>query len=335
MSLATTAIDDAEIRVRGKLKKVPSDQINGRTTVVLGTWLKIARVKDEELLDGDTVDQPDSFVAALKHSPLTADVFTFAQHLPDITPRHSYYLEWDSVAAIPITTFDEWLTKRVEYDVRKAVKKAAKLGVVVKVAEFNDELVRGITDIYNESPVRQGKPFTHYGKDFETIKREKSVYLDRSEFIGAYYENELIGFIRMLYVGTIATTWNVISMQKHAGKKPTNALIAKAVEVCEQKRRSHLVYGEYAYGRSSHQRFNTSKTEFKRRNGFEEVLVPRYYIPLTVKGRLFLKLRLHCGIKAAFPRPLLRMLRAARSTFYKYVPPRNKFTQRTENGDSP
>jgi hypothetical protein len=333
MNLTATSLGETQIRVRGKLKKVRSDQINGRTTVVAGKWLRIATIKDQELLD--TVDRPDLFVASLQHSPLKADIFTFAQHIPNITPQYGYHLEWDSVAAIPIKTFEEWFTKRVEYDVRKAVKKAAKLGVVVKVAEFDDEFVRGIVDIYNESRVRQGKPFAHYGKDFETIKREKSVYLDISQFIGAYYQDKLIGFIRMLYVGTIATTWNVISMQNHASKKPTNALIAKAVELCEQNGRSHLVYGEYAYGESTHQRIYTSKTEFKRRNGFAEVLVPRYYIPLTVKGRLFLKLGLHHGIKGALPKPVLRALKAARSTFYKYfLALRTRSARQADSGGS-
>jgi hypothetical protein len=325
-SEAIAATDFAEIRVKGRSINVPSARVGGRTVIVTGKWLKIAAVQDEELVEGEVVDDPEQFLTALKKSALQADIFTFAQHLPDITPKYKYHLEWDSMAAIPITTFEEWLTKRVEYDVRKAVKKAAKLGIVVKVAEFNDEFVRGIKNIYNESTVRQGKPFSHYGKDFETVKREASTYLDRSEFIGAYYQNELVGFIKMIYVNEIARTVHVISQQKHSDKKPTNALIAKAVKLCEQNGRSHLVYGEYAYGESAHQRINTSKTEFKRRNGFKEVLEPRYYIPLTVKGRIFLKLRVHRGIKAALPRPVLRTLRIGRSTFYKYVRPRNRST---------
>jgi hypothetical protein len=310
-----------EVRVSGKTIKVPSTRVDDKTIIVGTGWHRTATIQDEEFLDGEAVDDPEQFVAALKQSDLKANIFTFAQHLPDIAPRHRYHLEWDSVAAIPITTFEEWLKKRVEYDVRKAVKKAANAGVVVKVVEFDNELVRGIADIYNESQVRQGKPFWHYGKDFDTIKREKATYLDKSEFIGAYYEGKLIGFIKMVYVGTIASTFHVISMQKHAGKKPTNALIAKAVKVCEEKGRSHLVYGEYAYGESARQWIHTSKTEFKRRNGFEEVLVPRYYIPLTGQGRVILRLGLHRGLKGALPRPVLRGLRMARSTFYRYVRP--------------
>lgn len=319
MNLEETSLGYIEIPVKKKTVKVPSTRINGRTMVVSGTWLKIAAVRDEQFVEGEPINDPELFIRALKQSALKPDIFTFAQRLPEVAPKYRYHCECDSVAAVPITSFQDWFTKRVEYDVRKAVRRAPKRGVVVKVVELNDDLVHGIRGIYNESSVRQGKPFWHYGKDFETIRREKSTYLDRSEFIGAYYQDELIGFIKMVYVGKVACTFHVISMKKHVGKKPTNALIAKAVEVCEQKGRTHLVYGEYAYGQSIHQRFSTSKTEFKRRNGFEEFLVPRYYIPLTSKGRLCLKFGLHHGIRGALPRPVIAALRSARWTFYKYA----------------
>ena len=319
MALQEADMNYVEIRVKRKTVKVPTIRISGQTVVTTGGWLKTATVQDEEFLEEVAVQDPELFVRELKQSALKADIFTFAQRLPEIAPKYKYHLECDSVAAIPITNVQDWLTNHVEYDVRKAIKRAARRGVTVKEVEFNDDFVRGITQIYSESAVRQGKPFWHYGKDFETIKKEKITYLDRSEFIGAYFENELIGFIKMVCVGKVASTFHVISMQKHASMKPTNALIAKAVEICQQKGRTHLVYGEYAYGASVHQRYSTSKTEFKRRSGFQEFLVPRYYVPLTPKGSLCLKLGLHRGIKAALPRPVIRSLRAVRSAFYRSV----------------
>ena len=44
---------------------------------------------------------------------------------------------------------------------------------------------------------------------------------------------------------------------------------------------------------------NSSLTEFKRRNGFEKVLLPRYYIPLTLKGKLAQRCQFH---RAGSPR---------------------------------
>lgn len=43
---------------------------------------------------------------------------------------------------------------------------------------------------------------------------------------------------------------------------------------------------------------NDSLAEFKRRCGFEPVRVPRYWVPLTWKGRLLPALRLRLGLKA-------------------------------------
>jgi len=199
----------------------------------------------------------------------------------------------------------------VEYDVRKALKKAAKLGVVTRIAEFNDDLVQSIVNIYSESATRQGTAFWHYGKEFDTVKHECGTYLDRSVFIGAYYQDELIGFIKMAYVGKVASTIHVIAMKKHFDKKATNFLLAKAVEICEQKGATHLVYGKYIYSDPT-----SSLTEFKRRNGFEKALLPRYYIPLTLKGKLGLALNLHHGLSGSIPEPVKKLGRKLRAALY-------------------
>jgi hypothetical protein len=303
--------DHIEVRVKGKSVQVPSACVNGMTVIASGKRMKIAAVMDEQLVEGETVRDPGSFVFRLKDTGLKADIFTFAQKLPHVAPKHPYHLEWDNAAVIPITSFSEWLEKRAEYDVRKAVKRARKLGVVVKLCEFNDAFVEGICRIYNESPIRQGKPFWHYQKDFDAVKRENSTYLERSAFVGAYYNDDLIGFIKMVYVDSIATTLQVISQKKHFDKKPTNALIAKAVEICELKGVSHLVYGSYTYNDPS-----SSLTEFKRRNGFEKVLLPRYYVPLTLKGRIALKLNLHHQLADLVPVPVLAQIRKLRGLLY-------------------
>ena len=303
MNSAIIGREYVEIRVKGQPVRVPSACILGRTVITTGRWIKTALVMDEEMVEGETVEDPESFRYLLKYSGLQADLFTFAQKLPDVTPRYPYHLEWDNAAVIPITTFADWLARRADSSVRKNLKRATRCGVVTKLADFDDALVEGICGINNESPMRQGKPFWHYQKDFDAVKRENATYLDRSVFIGAFLDGELIGFIKMVYVGTVATTVQVISQKRHSGKKPTNALLAKAVEICEQKGMSHLVYGQYAY-----HGVNNSLTEFKRRNGFKQALLPRYYVPLTAKGALALKLKLHRGLADSIPAPVLAQL---------------------------
>ncbi len=292
---------NTDIRIKGKTLFVPSVQVEGRTVITNGKWLKVAAVRHEDLVEGDTVTDPDRFLAQLKKSGLKADIFTFAQRAPDGIPRYRYHKEWENVASISITTFEHWWKECTEYSIRKAVNKANKLGVVSRVVAFSDEFVEATRPIYNEIPVRQGKAFWHYGKDFQTIKHELGDYLDRSIFIGAYHQNELIGFIKMAWVGTTATITQILSMKKHFDKRPNNALIAKAIEICVSEGKSHFLYGSFVYHDP-----NSTLTEFKQRNGFEALPVPRYYIPLTAKGTAALKMGLHRGIAANTPTPILR-----------------------------
>lgn len=300
-----------EIRVKGKPVLVPSVVIDGRTVIASGAWLKVAMAQDEDLIEGETVADPASFVSRLKDSGLKADVFTFAQRIEDATPRHSYKLEWDNLAVIPITTFSDWWEKRVESSVRRAVRKSAKLGLVVKPVEFDDAFVKGIVGINDETPLRQGRAFWHYQKSFEAVKQENSTYADRNDFLGAYFEDELIGFIRLTRVDKVASIIQILGKVKHYDKRPTNALIAKAVEICEQKGFTHLMYCNYVYNDP-----DSSLTEFKRRNGFEQILVPRYYIPLTLKGKIALTLGIHHGIASLIPKPLFKQLLKIRSLWY-------------------
>lgn len=298
----------AEIRVRGKTTFVPSAAIEGRTVIVTGKWLKKAAIRDQDFVEGEPVKNPASFLDALKQSDLKADFLTFSQRPPDVSPKLNFHYEWDNYAAVPITTFKEWW-ERVPQETRKNVRRSAKRGVVVKSIPFNDELARGIHNLCNETPVRQGKPFWHYGKDFETVKREHATFLERSDFIGAFIENELIGFIKLVYVDRVAQILHILAANAHYDKRPINALIARAVEICEQKGVGYLVYGQYAYGNKT----QSSLVELKRRNGFEQINFPRYYVPLTWKGKIAVTLRLHRGAVGLFPSPVLKIAAAARN----------------------
>jgi len=51
---------------------------------------------------------------------------------------------------------------------------------------------------------------------------------------------------------------------------------------------------------------------FKRSNGFVKRLVPRYYVPLTLKGKIVLLLHLHHGVKGLIPNVIKDKLRPLR-----------------------
>jgi hypothetical protein len=303
-----------EICIAGKTLYVPSTEICGRTVMVTGKWIKTAEIKDEGVVQGVTVEDPGLFITKLKESKLEADVFTFAQRPPEITPKYHYHWESDNWAAISTACFNDWWEK-LPQESRKNVRRAAKRGVVVKIVRFDDDLVKGVHRIYNQTPVRDGRLFWHFGKDFETIRRELATYLDRSEFIGAYWNEELIGFLKMVYVDHKATVFHIIAMNEHYDKRPTNALIAKAAEVCEQKVISHLIYTKFVYGNKR----QSSLLEFKRRNGFEQVNFPRYYVPLTLRGEVFVRLRLYRGLSGLIPEPILQPLLSLRAWYYKRI----------------
>jgi len=77
---------------------------------------------------------------------------------------------------------------------------------------------------------------------------------------------------------------------------------------------SHLTYGKYRYGNKG---ANNPLTEFKARNGFEEVRVPRYYMPLTATGRMCIALKLHRGLLEILPERVISPLLALRRMWYR------------------
>jgi hypothetical protein len=203
--------------------------VQGHDIVIGGGPIRVGRLDQEWYED---IANPAALLSSLADGPVRPDVFTFWQRLPDASPRYAHYMEHDDIAALPITTYDEWWNNQIKSRTRGQIRKTAKMGVEVREDQYTDDFVRGMTSIFNETPMRQGRPFWHYGKDFETIKRQFSKYLHREFLIGAYYEGELIGFMMIARAGNYALVGQIISKIAHRDKSPNNALIAKAVEVC-------------------------------------------------------------------------------------------------------
>jgi len=164
--------------------------------------------------------------------------------------------------------------------------------------------------VFNETPVRRGKPFWHYGQDFDTIKKALSRDLANSKFIGAYYQGELVGFVKLVYAeGRFANPGLIVSKLEFRPKYVNNALMAKSVEVCCEQGIPFLTYTKWRRG---------SQADFLVRHGFQKTLVPRYWIPLTKKGAIALKLGLHRNIRSYIPDSLMGALLELRGWFYKW-----------------
>jgi hypothetical protein len=266
--------------------------------------------------DGDGLESlmdPQSLIDGIRRGRAPIDILTFMQVLPDVTPRFPYPMEWDNVAALPITTYDHWLTKQIDFKVRNKVRKGPKAGLTVREVAFDDALVRGISEIYNETPVRQGKAFWHFGKDLETVRRENATFLDRSILIGAFLEDRLVGFLKMVCDQnmTQASVMQILSLLRQRDKAPTNALIAQAVRSCADRKVGHFVYSNFSYGKKQ----RDSLADFKEANGFQRVEVPRYYVPLTLRGRTAMQLGLHHRVAERLPEPVLTQIRRLRGAW--------------------
>jgi hypothetical protein len=296
-------IEFAEIHRKGKRFRVPSVRIGSRTVACVGKSLRVASIWDEDWLEAGTYESPELVIAELRRSPLNADVFTFSQRFDEPEPKHPYYFEQDNVAAVSTVSFAAWWD-RLPQESRKNVRRSKRFGVDVREVKFDDDLVRGIMAIYNADELRQTGTFWHYGKGFDDVKRDNSSYLDRSCLLGAYSGDELIGFIKMVYVDGAARLMQIVAKTEHRDKRPMNALIAKAVELCEKKGIPYLIYGKYFYGNKT----QSSLVEFKHRNGFEPLYYPKYFVPLTPKGRVAVRLRLHRGLLGILPERIITFL---------------------------
>jgi hypothetical protein len=268
-------------------------------------------------LDADMyhfLTDPEATITALSECGTRVDLFTFTQTIVDTKPKYSYPMEWENLAVLPVSTFEEWWDKQIGFKARNKAKQAEKKGVVLREVPFGEDLVRGIWEIYNETPIRQGRPYPHFGKSMEAVYRESATYLEHSTFIGAYAGEELIGFIRMVAdeAGVQAGLMNIVSKICHRDKAQTNALVTHAVRAAANRGIRNLVYSHFAYGK----RDRDNLTEFKERNGFARVDLPRYYVPITAWGRLALTLGLHHRFVDRLPEDMGEKLRDLRSKWY-------------------
>ena len=255
--------------------------ISGKNVVVCGRLPRLAQLRSEYY---DVLEEPEKFLDQLKEARIQADVFTFIERLSEPGLDRPYPVERDEKAVLRITEYEYWWKHRINDKTRNMIRKAGKKGVAIGLAEFNETFIRGIQEIYDESPLRQGRPFPHYGKDLKTVERENSTFLDRSDIISAVLDGELIGFAKLVHVKGYSVLMQIISKNSHRDKAPTNALLAKAVEICAEKRVPFLIYGKWSL---------RGLGEFKKHHGFECMQVRRYFVPLNTRGWIALKLQLH------------------------------------------
>jgi len=287
-------------------------KVCGKDIKTQGRLVRIAR------LDGEKYtfpENPEEFLVQLRGDETGIDLFTFLQKLPDTSPRYPFPFEADNLAVLPVTTYENWWNNQIRSYPRNRARQAAKRGVVMREIPYSETLVRGICAIYNETPVRQGKKFPHYGMTLEQARQYAGTFLDRSIYIGAFINEEMIGFAKLTMdeTRTQADLVHILSMAQHKDKAPTNALIAEAVKVCATHNVSYLLYENFAYGNKK----GDSLSHFKEVNGFQRIDIPRYYVPLTRWGALAFRLGLHRRLAERMPESVAAKLRELRSRWYQ------------------
>jgi hypothetical protein len=222
------------------------------------------------------------------------DIFTFLERnwcCRIQKPQKSWVKADDNVALLHLKSYDEWWTN-IGKKTRNMIRKAEKSGIRTFIAEPNEKLAESIWKIYNETPIRQDRGFPHYGISLQEVMKGLRL-AQNCTYVGADLQDELIGFIQLVHGENVTIISQILSMQKHRDKAVNNALVAKAIEICADKHVEWIMYGRIGN--------HPSLDNFKRNNGFEKFTLTRYYVPLTSKGKIAMKLGLHKDIKDALP----------------------------------
>ncbi|MGD6935340.1 MAG: hypothetical protein ACQCN5_14155 [Candidatus Bathyarchaeia archaeon] len=238
------------------------------------------------------VNPTEQFISKVKDRD--ADIFTFIERTwcdSPLKPSKSWFKEEDNIALLNISTYDEWF-ERVGKKTRNMVRKAEKSGIETRIIEPDEKFAEGVWKIFNETPIRQGRASPYYGIPLEKIKHDL-LNAKGLTFVGAYLQDELAGFIQLAHGDQLSIITQILALQKYQDKAVNNATVAKAVQYCAENHISNLMYGRMEN--------HPSLDKFKESNGFVKCNLNRYYIPLTTKGKVAIKLHLHRPLKDALP----------------------------------
>lgn len=240
-----------------------------------------------------------------------ADLFSFVAR-SFINKKH---FPFDSRAAniglLEISSYDEWWNKVARKQIRNRVRQAVKQGIEVKLVQANEEINKSIVRIYNETPFRQGRSFIGYGVDLATVSKW---YTNQSnnQLLVAYYNNEVVGFLGLVVGDNVARLNRFLSSMKYREKGVSNLLMAEAVKLCDKKGIKFFVYGNMG---------NLPNLDhFKEQNGFKQYSDTRYFVPLTSKGALAIKLNAHEAFVYVLPRKVQRALLPIYSQATRVIP---------------
>ena len=302
-----------DVSVRGKPVRVQAIQLYGVDVLFRGRFIKTAQIFDEYWLERDALPSPETVIADLRAREDKPDLFIFTQRVPDTALSYRYHHELDNYAVLPLSTYERWFQHQIPAATRRNIRASEKREILTRVCEYDNEYVQGISSIYNETPIRAGRRFWHFDKDLEIVRRENGTYAARSTYLAAYYRGEMVGYLKVVWDRHTAAIMQILSKISVRDCRTNNALLAEAVRQSCMRGVEYLLYESFDYGK----KIGDSLTRFKQNNGFLRMDIPRYYVPLTTKGSIALRLGLHKNLKDRLPEWMEARLRDLRTKWYK------------------
>jgi len=196
------------------------------------------------------------------------DIFTFLERrwcCPITEPSKTWVREEDNIAILNLKTYDEWV-KNIGKKTRNMIRKSEKSGIKTRVVEPGDKLAEGMWKIFNETPIRQGRGFPHYGISLKDVKKGLQS-AKNCIYIGAYLDDKLIGFVQLVQGEKIVVISQILSMQQHRDKAVNNSLVAKAIAAIADLHEEWIMYGRMGN--------HPSLDSFKLSNGFSKLTLSR------------------------------------------------------------
>ncbi len=241
------------------------------------------------------------------------DLFTFVQRTflqGSAEKENGLFRASDPIGLLTIDNYDRWF-KSTTQSVRRMTRKGVRVGLETRIAHIDDAFARSALKIYNETPIRQGRRYSGYGMTLAEAKKKFSED-KKSEVFGTYFHDELVGLMAISFGDRVAAFTTFISLISHRLKYPNDLMIATAVKRCEEKGYRYLTYGNMG--------FNPGLDFFKKAHGFKIFNAPRYYIPLTLRGKLAIKLRVYRSFQHSIPISIVRPLLPLYNVVSRFLP---------------
>ncbi len=283
----------------------PSDVV----TLVVGKRLFFRKAQYSIEYIYDTEPTPELLTDLEKKG---VDLFVFAQRGFLRSERsYPFHRENEVIALLKIDTYDDWWKSKIDKKVRERIRGAERKGVDLRLVMADETFFESARNIYNETPIRQGLRYSGYGISLTAVKK-KFENLERSEILGAYFEGKLIGFIWVVYGDRVASIESFVSLIEHRNKAPNNLLMAETIRKCSEKDYHFLWY--------AHMGYLEGLDSFRKHHGFVGSSNPKYFVPLSTKGMLAIKLGVHKGLEYALSPRMVKTVMPIYSRASRLIP---------------